>query len=451
MTLVIDTGAWHAGQGLLPPAPMSIDLEWNRLDPSLADTLVDLLNRQLANTTRPSFIGPIEVTSFDFGANAPDIELVDLRDIYRDFLEDDEDEDGSDIGGGGGTSSARAPPFPGDDDGEEEDDDDGFEWVSRKAVRGKGIVGADDGPAYHLLPPHVRYGAAAAAGGMGFGMSHMGMHGVGVRDIWSPAFANLADLRPAYPSPSLYLSALSAVSASATPPAALAASRVPDRLTGGAAEDASSEAVASSTRPPSGSDPSAPPTDALQQPPAPAPAPHPNLQLHMHITWHSNLRLTLTTSLLINYPSPMFMALPIKLSVTGLLFTGEVVVGYEGARRRVHLCIVDELDPYGPLGGAERPKRGTPSSAGTPVEDDAPPPPPTPSTPASAGPRAGKPLPVGQRLLPTIYIESEIGQADKHVLKNVTRVERFIQDVIRKTVEEELVFPNFQTFCLGEQ
>ena len=55
-----------------------------------------------------------------------------------------------------------------------------------------------------------------------------------------------------------------------------------------------------------------------------------------------------------------------------------------------------------------------------------------------------------QRLLPSIYIESEIGQADKHVLKNVTRVERFIQDVIRKTVEEELVFPNFQTFCLGE-
>ena len=67
------------------------------------------------------------------------------------------------------------------------------------------------------------------------------------------------------------------------------------------------------------------------------------------------------------------------------------------------------------------------------------------------GARAGKPLPIGQRLLPTICIESEIGQADKHVLKNVTRVERFIQDVIRKTVEEELVFPNFQTFVLGDQ
>ena len=192
----------------------------------------------------------------------------------------------------------------------------------------------------------------------------------------------------------------------------------------------------------------------------PKPPQHPNLQSHLHITWHSNLRLTLTTSLLINYPSPMFMSLPIKLSVTGLLFNGEVVVAYEGERKRVHLCIVDELDPYGPLGG-DRPKRDTPSSTGTPVESLADDETPAVSVPAlSAGPgegpgatttRAGKPLPIGQRLLPTIYIESEIGQADKHVLKNVTRVERFIQDVIRKTIEEELVFPNFQTFVLGDQ
>ncbi|RPD66535.1 hypothetical protein L227DRAFT_492317 [Lentinus tigrinus ALCF2SS1-6] len=264
---------------------MSIDLEWNRLDSSLASTLVDLINRQLASTARPSFIGPIEVTSFDFGATAPDVELVDLRDIYRDFLEDDEEDENGEHG----------PPVK---VAEFSDDDDGFEWVSRKAVRGKGI--GEDGPAYHLLPPHMRYG-----------------------------------MNPGDP-----------------------------------------------------------------EPPASKPPQQPDLQLHLHITWHSNLRLTLTTSLLINYPSPMFMSLPIKLSVTGLLFNGEVVVAYEGERKRVHLCI---------------------------------------------------PLPIGQRLLPTIYIESEIGQADKHVLKNVTRVERFIQDVIRKTVEEELVFPNFQTFVLGDQ
>ncbi|KAI0672810.1 mitochondrial distribution and morphology protein 12 [Trametes maxima] len=320
---------------------MSIDLEWNRLDSSLADTLVELINRQLASTSRPSFIGPIEVTSFDFGQNAPDVELVDMRDIYRDFLEDDdEDEDGE-------PSALKAAAELSDDD---------FEWVSRKAVRGKGF---EDGPAYHHLPPHMRYGM-----GPGMDMLH------------STPF--------------------------------LPARRESQRL-----EDAPSPTPSEhSPTPPQG--------------PTPKPPQHPNLQLHLHITWHSNLRITLTTSLLINYPSPMFMSLPIKLSVTGLLFNGEVVVAYEGERKRVHLC------------------RDTPSSGGTPTEADD-------EVPVSAaGSRSGKPLPIGQRLLPTIFIESEIGQADKHVLKNVTRVERFIQDVIRKTIEEELVFPNFQTVVLSD-
>ena len=117
---------------------MSIDLEWNRLDSSLASTLADLINRQLATTPRPSFIGPVQVTSFDFGSNAPDVELVDLRDIYRDFLEDDEDAD-----------DVEKDPVK---ESQWTDDDDDFEWVSRKAVRGKTLE--EDVPAYYPLQPH---------------------------------------------------------------------------------------------------------------------------------------------------------------------------------------------------------------------------------------------------------------------------------------------------------
>ena len=64
--------------------------------------------------------------------------------------------------------------------------------------------------------------------------------------------------------------------------------------------------------------------------------------------------------------------------------------------------------------------------------------------------RSTKPLPIGQRLLPSIFIESEIGHVDKHVLRNVTRVERFMQEVIRKTVEDEFVFPNFHTMVMDD-
>src|ERR1700722_2897114 len=117
---------------------MSIDLEWDKLDSSLSSYLVDVLNRQLASAQRPSFIGTVEVTSLDFGSVPPDIELVDLRDIYRDFLEDDEDDADSHVKV---TESAAA-----------EDGDDGYEWVSRRAAR------REEGLAYRHLPPHVRTG-----------------------------------------------------------------------------------------------------------------------------------------------------------------------------------------------------------------------------------------------------------------------------------------------------
>ena len=365
---------------------MSIDLEWAKLDSSLATYLVTVLNKQLSAAERPSFIGPIEVTSLDFGSNSPDVELVDLRDIYRDFL-DDSDDDSDD----GLISGAPVKVTEG------ADDDDGFEWVSRRAAGREEPLPPSYG---RHLPQHLHYGLRSVPGSPSTSMHLDSPWAAG--DIGSRSYTS----GPLQRHPS----------GSSTNP------EFKDTLQG---------MMNSIT------------TSAEQQTPSPAPPQeppqtHPNLQLHFLINWQSNLRITISTSLLINYPSPMFMSLPIKLSVTGIEFSGEVAVAYEGERRRIHLCILDELDPYGPAG--DRPKRESPLS-GVPPELDEDEIPTKPS----------KPLPVGQRLLPSIVIESEIGQQDKHVLKNVTRIERFIQDVIRKTVEEELVFPNFHTLVMGDQ
>ena len=365
-------------------ALMSIDLEWSKLDASLATYLVDVLNKQLGSAERPSFIGPVEVTSLDFGSTPPDVELVDLRDIYRDFVEEDDDPD-------------RGPI-------KAAEDEEPFEWVSRRAV------GREEGLAYQHLPPHIRYGRS------------------GPTDLFEPlplqVPPDIPENSPIYRSPS------PATPFTAGPfrrPSYDQSSQVPQPSSRSLSEQPSLQEMQQKSQ---------------QKPQQQSQDSHPNLQLHLHINWHSNLRITLTTSLLINYPSPMFMSLPIKLSVTGLVFTGELAVAYEGQRRRVHLCILDDLDPYGPAG--DRAKRD--SAGHTPPEmlDD--------ESPSSSVPsRPYKPLPVGQRLLPSIFIESEIGQADKHVLKNVTRIERFIQDVIRKTLEEELVFPNFHTLLMDDQ
>ncbi|KAF7778989.1 hypothetical protein Agabi119p4_3334 [Agaricus bisporus var. burnettii] len=449
---------------------MSIDLDWLKLDGSLASHVVDLLNKQLEAVERPSFIGPVHVVSLDFGSSAPDVELVDMKDIYRDFLEgDDDDDDGGPVkvteGGLNGTAV---------------DEDDGFEWVSRRAGVLRDSISSTT-PGLHHLPPHIRHSGFGAptdyfsptmmpnlnpwnSGGLGAYGAHP------ARDI--PTFRSPSPATPFVTTPSH-------------------SPGHPSRQNKSAEVD---NPFASSSAPYPTSEPASP------RPEESPPNPHPNLQLHLHVNWHSNLRISIQTSLLINYPSPMFMSLPIRLSITGLFFNGEVVVAYEGERKRVHICILDDLDPYGPLGGrrttgldtdlnlsmnpnsdgekSEATKGGSrPSSlelddsiimgaAGLglgslntlgvgnaalsriPIGLD------TSSTTLPAPTSANKPLgynptthtrpskpvlPVGQRLLPSIFIESEIGQTDKHVLKNVTRVERFIQDVVRKTLEEELL------------
>lgn len=129
------------------------------------------------------------------------------------------------------------------------------------------------------------------------------------------------------------------------------------------------------------------------------------------------MSLTLLTSLQVNYPSPLFMALPLKLVITGLTLAADLVFAYSGHKHRLHITIVDNGDDQ-------------------------------PPTPGQGHGLATGPYAIGQRILPNLHIESEIGSADAHVLRNVGKVERFIVDVVRKTLVDELVFPNFQTIAL---
>ena len=133
----------------------------------------------------------------------------------------------------------------------------------------------------------------------------------------------------------------------------------------------------------------------------------PSLQLHVHVAYSGTLRIGLHTELLVNYPSPLFMALPLSLCITGLAFSGTFVVAYEDARRHLHISL---LDPATEGDGASTGRLGR---------------------------TLGRP---GERLLTELVIESEVGQAEKHVLRNVGKVEKFVLEVARGALE---VFPAF--------
>ena len=106
---------------------------------------------------------------------------------------------------------------------------------------------------------------------------------------------------------------------------------------------------------------------------------------------------------------------------------------------RVYVCILDELDPSGPPApqGGEAPP-SFPSSSSPPL-----------SSTTGRATYEGKPPPIGERILPAMQIESSIGQEGEHVLRNVAKVERFVVDLLRSAIVDELVYPNFHTILLG--
>nr|CAG8505767.1 3276_t:CDS:2 [Entrophospora candida] len=110
-----------------------------------------------------------------------------------------------------------------------------------------------------------------------------------------------------------------------------------------------------------------------------------------------DMKMTITTELFMNYPSMRFMSLPIRLNVTGFEFSATAVVAF--FKNRVNFCFLESKNPEE-----------------SPLKD--------------------------------VHIESEIGDKEKQVLKNVGKLEKFIVNQLRKLIEEDFVFPSYHSIDL---
>ncbi|EIT81089.1 hypothetical protein AO1008_07566 [Aspergillus oryzae 100-8] len=154
-----------------------------------------------------------------------------------------------------------------------------------------------------------------------------------------------------------------------------------------------------------------------------------DFQVLCHAKYAGDVRLSLTAEILLDYPMPSFVGLPLKLNVTGITFDGVAVIAY--IRKRVHFCFLSAEDADALIGSDQQEARG---------QDDRP--------WSSADPTASPKRQGG--LLREIRVESEIGRKEdgKQVLKNVGKVERFVLAQVRRIFEEEMVFPSFWTFLI---
>ncbi|KAI1432181.1 hypothetical protein GGR50DRAFT_624003 [Xylaria sp. CBS 124048] len=173
-----------------------------------------------------------------------------------------------------------------------------------------------------------------------------------------------------------------------------------------------------------------------------------DLQAVFRIRYAGDVRLELTAMILLDYPMPSFVGIPLKLNITGLTFDGVGVAAY--IRKRVHFCFLSPEDAIAAVGDDDGDAEGTTgetmmrrpnhgkhesiSSESTRSDD----------RPGSKG--QGR---VGG-LLQEIRVESEIGQREgvKQSLKNVGKVEKFVLEQVRRIFEEEFVYPSFWTFLV---
>lgn len=160
-----------------------------------------------------------------------------------------------------------------------------------------------------------------------------------------------------------------------------------------------------------------------------------DIQAVFRIRYSGDVKLLLTADILLDYPMPSFVGIPLRLSITGMSFDGVGVVAY--IRKRVHFCFLSPEDALAAV-GADDDGEQQKAAAGAGEEDAGP----------SAGGRPGNGKMGG--LLQEIRVESEIGQREggKQSLKNVGKVERFVLEQVRRIFEEEFVYPSFWTFLV---
>jgi hypothetical protein len=433
---------------------MSIDLNWETLTSgpdgaALAERIRIFIHDKFQSVPLPRFIKSVTVHGFDFGTVPPQLDLKDitdpLPDFYEEELEGDEDsEEDGEADGGVSTATATA--------GSQQHERDRLGGGRRPGGGIGGMRGEflrHEMAGHDLGSPFLGTSTPGILGGpvLNYFQGHMGAGSqtplaavAGARHDWrlSPPPEDAAVHSPSHSrNPSL-----SSISVENFGSAGAGVS-------GLTPVQALREKSSVSTLAPTSVNTSRPPTRdthlnesaIVEEDDDEEGAGHhhhhhrerrvEDVQAVFRIQYAGDIRLNLTAEILLDYPMPSFVGIPLKLNITGLSFDGVGVLAH--IRKRLHFCFL------------------SPEDAVTAVEpDDAD----AAATATGAAAASGTAAPERKGrfggLLQEIKVESEIGErhSGKQSLKNVGKVERFVLEQVRRIFEEEFVYPSFWTFLV---
>ncbi|KAG0652035.1 ERMES complex [Hyphodiscus hymeniophilus] len=421
---------------------MSIDLNWETLTTgpdglALSNSIRDFIHEKFQSVALPRFIKSVKVHEFEFGSIPPKIDIKDICDPLPDFYEENQE----------------------DDYGEEDEDDAGDEgWKAgrgegreetlrerRRVERGErlpkmggsGVGRNTDLPTYidtgggDMRSPFLGVNTPGIPGGTSNLHYFHSQLATGLSGTQTPlaavAGAHLPNGWPDYTSLPLGMGnghrQTPSGSSISRPPTADSTSAV-QALREKASVSTLATSATPTTRPQTRDgvlsdqeeeQPTTPPK-RFREPKVE------DLQTVFRVRYSGDVKLSLTAEILLDYPMPSFVGIPVRLNITGLSFDGVAVLAY--IRKRAHFCFLSPEDAHAAVG---------------PDEDQG----------ENDGPRESGSMRMGG-LLHEIKVESEIGKREngKQVLKNIGKVEKFVLEQVRRIFEDEFVYPSFWTFLV---
>ena len=423
---------------------MSIDIDWERLSTgaegsALAESIRSFIDDKFQQVHLPGFIRSVHVHSFDFGQECPVVELKDISDPLPEFYDDDDDDETSEDGVEGGQEERE------EEEVEATNEPSNHPRVG--AVKNGTTADALKRPIHidtrlpghrsnafhpeHIASPFLsRSGTPGIPGGTSnLSYFHLPLS-AGLSGSQTP-LAAVAGGSPFASWPDHHF----------PPPALHSRPHSPHRNVAPSADPSSrpstSDSYHQSLSSPAPDGTKLPPQDTARTEPSPL-----DTQITLHITYTGSVSLTLTASLLLDYPMSSFASIPLKLSIIGLSFDGVALLAY--LRKKAHFCFLGKEDAE-ILVGAD----GSSTVAGTNTDGG------SARKESTAGGKRGIPMTNVDEgklggLIREIRVESEIGKREgaKQSLKNVGKVEKFVVEQVRRIFEEEFVWPSWWTFLV---